>query len=62
MDWSGNEDDMDVFMEESAVAGPSGTTHRYVRNKRANDHSNVFAVAVIVMTFWYVFWNGLTFF
>ena len=44
LDWSGNEDDMDMFMEESAVAGPSGTTQRYVRTKRANDHSNVFAV------------------
>ena len=42
--WSGNEDDVDVFMEESAVAGPSGTSHRYVRTKRANDHSNVPAV------------------
>ena len=26
LDWSGNEDDVDVFMEESTVAGPSGTT------------------------------------
>ena len=38
LDWSGNEDDVDVFMEESAVAGPSGTTQRYVRTKRADDH------------------------
>ena len=44
LDWSGNEDDVDVFMEESAVAGPSGTTHRYVRTKKANDHSDVPAV------------------
>ena len=40
-DWSGNEDDVDVFMEESAIAGPSGTTHRYVHTKRANNHSDV---------------------
>ena len=33
LDWSGNEDDVDVFMEESVVAGPSGTTQRYVRTK-----------------------------
>ena len=44
LDWSGNEDDVDVFMEESAVAGPSGTTQRYVRTKRVNDHSDVHAV------------------
>ena len=44
LDWSGNEDDVDIFMEESAVAGPSGTTQRYVRTKRANDHSDVSAV------------------
>ena len=31
-------------MEGSAVAGPSGTTQRYVRTKRAKDHSNVFTV------------------
>ena len=44
LDWSGNEDDIDVFMEESAVAGPSGTTQRYVCTKRANNHSDVLAV------------------
>ena len=33
LDWSGNKDNVDVFMEESAVAGPSGTTQRYVRTK-----------------------------
>ena len=44
LDWSGNEDDVDVFMEESAVAGPSGTTQRYVRTKRANGRSDDFAV------------------
>ena len=42
LDWSGNEDDMDVFMEESAVAGPSGTTQRYVRTKETNNCSDVF--------------------
>ena len=26
LDWSGNEDNVDVFMEESVVAGPSGTS------------------------------------
>ena len=41
LDWSGNEDDVDVFMEESAVAGPSGTTHRYVRTKETNGCSDV---------------------
>ena len=41
LNWSGNEDDVDVFMEESAVAGPSGTTQRYVRTKRTNSHSDV---------------------
>ena len=35
---------MDVFMEESAVTGPSGTTQRYVRTKRSNSHSDVPAV------------------
>ena len=44
MDWSGNEDDVDVFMEESAVAGPSGTTHRYVRTKEMINDSDVFTV------------------
>ena len=44
LDWSGNEDNVDVFMEESTVAGPSGTTQRYVHTKRANDHSDVSAV------------------
>ena len=31
-------------MEESAVAGPSGTTHRYVCTKRADNHTDVPAV------------------
>ena len=44
LNWSGNEDNVDIFIEESAVAGPSGTTQRYVCNKRANDCSNIFAV------------------
>ena len=44
LDWSGNEDDVDVFMEESAVTGPSGTTHRYVRTKETNSCSDVFTV------------------
>ena len=44
LDWSGNEDDVDVFIEESAVAGPSGTTQRYVHTKRANSHSDISAV------------------
>ena len=44
LDWSGNKDDMDVFMEESVVTGPSGTTQRYVYTKRANNHSDVYAV------------------
>ena len=44
LDWSGNEDDVDVFMEESAVAGPSGTSHRYVRTKEMNNCSDVFTV------------------
>ena len=42
LDWSGNEDDVDVFMEESAVTGPSGTTHRYVRTKETKSCSDVF--------------------
>ena len=29
-------------MEESAIAGPSGTTHRYVRTKETNSCSDVF--------------------
>ena len=45
LDWSGNEDDVDVFMEESAIAGPSGTTQRYVRTKETIDNSDVFTVA-----------------
>ena len=44
LDWSGNEDDVDVFMEESAVAGPSGTTHRYVRKQKVNDPTDITAV------------------
>ena len=44
LDWSGNEDDVDVFMEESAVAGPSGTTQRYVRTKETNCCSDVSTV------------------
>ena len=44
LDWSGNEDDVDVFMEESAVAGPSGTTHRYVRTKETICDSDVSTV------------------
>ena len=44
LDWSGNEDDVDVFMEESTVAGPSGTSHRYVRTKETNNCSDVFTV------------------
>ena len=44
LDWSGNEDDVDVFMEESAVAGPSGTTHRYVRTKETICDSDMFTV------------------
>ena len=44
LDWSGNEDDVDVFMEESAVAGPSGTTHRYVRTKETICGSDVSTV------------------
>ena len=44
LDWSGNEDDVNVFMEESAVAGPSGTSHRYVRKQKANDLTDVIAV------------------
>ena len=44
LDWSGNEDDIDVFMEESAVTGLSGTTQRYMHTERANDHSDVPAV------------------
>ena len=42
LDWSGNKDNVDVFMEESAVAGPSGTTHRYVRTKETKSCSDVF--------------------
>ena len=42
LDWSGNEDNVDVFMEESAVAGLSGTTHRYVRTKETISCSDVF--------------------
>ena len=45
LDWSGNEDDVDVFMEESAVTGPSGTTHRYVRTKEMICGSDVSTVA-----------------
>ena len=41
LDWSGNKDNVDVFMEESAVTGPSGTTQRYMCTKRANNHSDV---------------------
>ena len=44
LDWSGNEDDVDVFMEESVVTGPSGTSHRYVRTKEMNNCSDVFTV------------------
>ena len=44
LDWSGNEDDVDVFMEESAVAGPSGTSHRYVRKQKANGLTDITAV------------------
>ena len=44
LDWSRNEDDVDVFMEESAVAGPSGTSHRYVRKQKANGRTDVIAV------------------
>ena len=44
LDWSGNEDDVDVFMEESAVAGPSGTTHRYVCTKETISGSDVSTV------------------
>ena len=44
LDWSGNKDDVDVFMEESAVAGPSGTTQRYVRTKKANAQTDIPAV------------------
>ena len=44
LDWSGNKDNVNVFMEESAVAGPSGTTHRYVRTKETTDCSDVFTV------------------
>ena len=42
LNWSGNKDDIDVFMEESAVADPSGTTHRYVRTKETTSCSDVF--------------------
>ena len=35
---------MAIFMEESAVAGPSGTTQRYVHTKRANNQTDVPAV------------------
>ena len=42
LDWSGNEDDIDVFMEESAVAGLSGTTQKYVRTKETNSCSDMF--------------------
>ena len=41
LDWSGNEDNMDAFMEESAVAGPSGTTQRYVRTRRVNGQTDI---------------------
>ena len=44
LDWSGNEDNVDVFMEESAVAGPSETSHRYVCTQRANDQADISAV------------------
>ena len=44
MDWSGNEDNVDIFMEESAVAGPSGTPHRYVHIQKANGSTDVTAV------------------
>ena len=36
LDWSGNEDDVDMFMEESMVSGPSGTTYRYVCKQKMN--------------------------
>ena len=39
-----DEDNIDMFMEESVVAGPSGTTQRYVHSKRANGHSDISAV------------------
>ena len=44
MDWSGNEDDVDMFMEESVVTGPSGTSHRYVHKQKANDLTEVTTV------------------
>ena len=33
-----------MFMEESVVAGPSGTSHRYVRKQKANSLTDVTAV------------------
>ena len=42
LDWSGNEDNVDVFMEESVIAGPSGTTYRYVHTKEINSCSDMF--------------------
>ena len=44
LDWSGNEDDIDMFMEESAVTGPSGTSHRYVRKQKANSLTDITTV------------------
>ena len=35
---------MDMFMEESAVAGPSGTTHRYVYKQKVNSLTDITAV------------------
>ena len=37
LDWSGNEDDIDVFMEESAIAGLSGTSQvcAHTKSKRS---------------------------
>ena len=44
MDWSRNEDDVDMFMEESVVTGPSGTSHRYVHKQKVNDLTDVTTV------------------
>ena len=44
LDWSRNEDDVDMFMEESVVTGPSGTSHRYVYKQKANDLTDVTTV------------------
>ena len=44
LDWSGNKDDVDIFMEESVVAGPSGTSHRYEHKQKANNLIDVSTV------------------